>query len=137
MRYDQSYGIVPLKKEADTWFVFMVRHQSGHWTLPKGHPEGQESAIESATRELHEETGLEVVRLFFEKPMTEAYHFTSRATLIHKTVDYFIAEVTGQITLQKAELQDGKWVELARAHEVATYPQMKALLNTVLEKLET
>lgn len=135
MRKDQSYGIVPLKSIKGQWQVFLVQHQSGHWTLPKGHPEGVESALECAKRELFEETHLEVKQLLFEEPMIENYHFSSRGELVYKTVGYFIAEVKGEAKLQKEELQDGKWVALAMADVVVTYSQMKSLLNTVLKKL--
>lgn len=135
MRYDQSYGIVPLRYDGASWFVFVVRHRGGHWTLPKGHPEGVESALECAKRELFEETGLTVVKLLFEPPLVESYQFSSRGKPIHKTVHYFIAEVEGTIVIQKEELQDGRWIELARAQDIVTYAQMKTLLNSVYEKL--
>ncbi len=135
MRYDQSYGIVPLQRDGARWLVFVVRHRGGHWTLPKGHPEGTESALECAKRELFEETGLSVVKLLSEQPLIESYQFSSRGRPIHKTVHYFIAEVTGVIKIQKEELQEGKWVDLTRAGEVVTYAQMKSLLNSVIEML--
>ncbi|MBS0637706.1 MAG: NUDIX domain-containing protein [Verrucomicrobia bacterium] len=135
MRYDQSFGIVPLQKVAGRMYVFIIRHRGGHWTLPKGHPEGEETPLESAQRELFEETGLSVDRFISEEPLIESYQFSSRGKPIHKTVHYFIAEVSGAIRIQKEELQDGRWVELVRAHRFVTYAQMKTLLNTVLEKV--
>lgn len=137
MRYDQSFGIVPLKKEGDRWFVFVIRHRGGHWTLPKGHPEGDEQPIESAKRELYEETGLSLVNLLFEEPLIEAYQFSSRGKPIHKTVQYFIGEVQGAIRIQKEELQDGRWVDIIKAQEIVTYAQMKLLLKTVMEKIQS
>jgi bis(5'-nucleosidyl)-tetraphosphatase len=135
MRYDQSFGIFPLQKKGDRWYIFVIRHRGGHWTLPKGHPEGAETPIESAKRELFEETGLSVENLLFEEPLIESYQFSSRGKPIHKTVQYFIAEVAGEIRIQKEELQDGRWVDLTKAHEIVTYAQMKMLLNTVIEKV--
>lgn len=135
MRYDHSNGIVPLRKEGDRWFVFIVRHRGGHWTLPKGHPEGTETAIECAKRELFEETGLSLVNLLVEEPLIESYQFSSRGKPIHKTVHYYIAEVAGVVRIQKEELQDGRWVELAKAHLYVTYAQMKILLSVVIQKV--
>lgn len=136
MRYDLSHGVFPLQKRGNRWFIFIIRHRGGHWTLPKGHPEGTETPIEAATRELFEETGLSVVKLLFDEPLIESYQFSSRGKPILKTVNYFIAEVAGEIRIQKEELQDGRWVELAKAHEIVTYAQMKMLLNTVIEKIK-
>jgi 8-oxo-dGTP pyrophosphatase MutT (NUDIX family) len=135
MRKDRSFGIVPLRLVEGQWQVFLVQHQSGHWTLPKGHPEGTESALECAKRELFEETHLEVKKLLFEEPMTENYHFSSRGQLIYKTVGYFIAEVHGEVVLQQEELKDGRWVVLHNAQAVVTYSQMKNLLNEVIRML--
>ncbi len=137
MRYDQSYGIVPLQKEGDRWLIFVIRHRGGHWTLPKGHAEGAETALETAKRELFEETGLSLVTLLHDEPLVESYQFSSRGKPIHKTVHYFIGEVAGDICIQEEELQDGKWVELAKAHEIVTYTQMRRLLSIVIEKLNT
>ena len=135
MRYDHSNGIVPLKKEGDRWFVFIIRHRGGHWTLPKGHPEGTETDLECAKRELFEETGLSLVKLLDEEHLIESYQFSSRGKPIHKTVHYFIASVDGVVRIQKEELQDGRWVELAKAHQYVTYAQMKILLSVVMEKV--
>lgn len=135
MRKDQSYGIVPLKQIEGKWYVFLVQHQSGHWTLPKGHPEGMESALSCAMRELFEETHLEVEKILSEDSLVENYHFTSRGQLIYKSVGYYIAQVKGNEILQKEELQDGKWVALDRAPQFVTYAQMKDLLQSVEIKL--
>ncbi len=113
--------------------MFVVRHRGGHWTLPKGHPEGSETPLQAAERELFEETGLSISRLISDSPLIEAYQFSSRGKPVHKTVHYFIAEVRGFIRIQKDELQDGKWMLLDKAHEVVTYDQMKQLLQVVID----
>lgn len=117
-------------------FVFLVRHQSGHWTLPKGHPELNETALECAKRELFEETGLVVDTLLSDERLIERYQFTCRGTLIDKTVDYYLAFVSGVEKIQIEEIQEGKWLELAKARDQATYPQMKSLLYTVSQMVE-
>ncbi len=100
--------------------------------MPKGHPEGNETPLESAKRELFEETGLSVVRLFSEESLVESYEFSSRGRPIRKTVNYFVAEVAGDVRIQREELTAGKWVELPKVHDVVTYAQMKALLQKVV-----
>lgn len=136
MKYDHSYGIVPLQREGDRWLVFVIRHRGGHWTLPKGHLEGTETPLDAAKRELFEETGLTVQNMLFAEPLIESYLFSSRGKRIHKTVQYFIAEVAGEIRIQREELLDGKWVSLNKAHEFVTYDQMKMLLHTVIKQLD-
>jgi bis(5'-nucleosidyl)-tetraphosphatase len=131
MRLDQSYGVVPLQKVGSSWRIFLVRHLSGHWTLPKGHPELNELPLESAKRELFEETGLVIETLLFDEPLIERYQFSSRGTQIDKTVDYYIATVSGKVKIQIEEIIEGKWIDLKEAQHFVTYAQMKSLLHTV------
>jgi bis(5'-nucleosidyl)-tetraphosphatase len=132
-----SYGIVPLKKRQQGWAVFMICHKSGHWTLPKGHPEAKETALECAKRELYEETQLQVKTLLRDEPFREDYQFFRKEVLVEKHVLYFIAEVEGIEVLQEEEIQDGKWASLEEAPAMATYPEMQKLLKKVYTFLKT
>lgn len=131
MQEDYSFGVVPLTYIDGVWSVFLVRHQSGHWTLPKGHPEGDETPIECAKRELFEETGLSIDTLLFDAPLVEHYQFQSKKVRIHKKVEYFIATVTGEVKIQVEEIEEGCWLPLSKAFARVTYSQMRSLLETV------
>ena len=134
-RQDHSFGIIPLRRSGDQWEVFMIQHENRWWSFPKGHPEGEETPMESAQRELTEETGLVVTEFLEETPWIENYQFTWKGTLIHKQVSYFVAEVEGQISLQLDEVSDGRWVPLATSQDHATYPQAKALCARLQKRL--
>ena len=60
---DASFGVIPFKKIKGVWHVFLICHHDGHWGFPKGHPEGEETSIQAAERELFEETGLKISKL--------------------------------------------------------------------------
>ncbi|SCA63570.1 Bis(5'-nucleosyl)-tetraphosphatase [asymmetrical] [Chlamydiales bacterium SCGC AG-110-M15] len=121
------YGIIPLRKSNHAWEVFLVQLHAGHWGFPKGHPDKGESPEETAQRELAEETGFTVERLIRDEPISEHYDYVKDATERHKTVSYFIAEVTGDFVKQKAELADGKWVDLKEAEKLVTFDEAKGL----------
>ncbi len=56
-----AIGIVPLDEEGNTWLVGQYRYTLGQysWEIPEGGcPIGEESPLESAKRELLEETGI-------------------------------------------------------------------------------
>ncbi len=133
--HERSYGIVPLKKEALSWQVFLVCHQSGHWSLPKGRAEPGETALECAKRELFEETGLTVRSLLVAEPRIERYQFVRNDRLVDKIVEYFIAEVEGSFHLQLSEIKEARWEPLESAFHLVTYPQMKELLSSVARML--
>ncbi len=135
MRKDSSYGIVPLRKRGEKIELFLIRHQSGHWGFPKGHAEAGEGPEEAAARELREETGLELVRLVASNPFHESYFFTHQGEKIHKTVVYFLAEVSGEVVLESEELIDGRWLALSEAESLMTYPEGKRICREVVQFL--
>lgn len=131
---DESFGIIPVHKINKEWEVLLVQHRLGHWTFPKGHSEPGETFHQAAERELVEETGLIVTRYLSEQPFCEEYNFLSQTgESIQKKVLYFIAEVTGQIQLQVAEVVQYQWVPLAGAIEVMTFREGKKLCSQVVQ----
>lgn len=136
MKDVQCYGIIPLKIFQGQWQVLMIRHKKGnYWAFPKGHGELNEGAHEAAYRELKEETGLEVIRLLSTTPLQEHYNFVMKREQIHKTVTYFLAEVSGMLVLQKEEILDAKWVPLSQAEEEITFKESKKICRLVVSQL--
>ena len=57
MEYNEkSCGCIIIDKDR----VLLVKHNAGHWDFPKGHMEDGETEIETAIREVKEETNLDV-----------------------------------------------------------------------------
>jgi 8-oxo-dGTP pyrophosphatase MutT (NUDIX family) len=114
----------------------MVCHRNGYWwSFPKGHSEPNERPEAAATRELREETGLEVARLLGLSPLTEFYVYRRHGEPIAKRNTYFLAEVEGQLQLQDEELVDARWIALNQAETQATYPEAKAICRSVVRCL--
>ena len=132
---EKSFGIIPLKKEEGEWQVLLIKHRAGHWAFPKGHPEEGESQIETATRELNEETNLKIVDLISETSLQENYIFKKEGSLVYKTVDYFLAVVSGDVIIQEDELADYEWVDLFEAKRKITFPEGKNLCAEVEKSL--
>lgn len=139
---EESFGIIPLKQEDGAWQILLILHQGGrHWAFPKGHGNPGETPIESAIRELKEETGLDIDRLLQQEPLTERYQFRRKREIVVKTVHYFPAVVQGDLKLQEEEIRDAKWVPLNDSANQMTFREAKEmcnkmvnLLNNVLEK---
>lgn len=128
-------GIIPLQKRGGEWWLLLIQHLHGkHWSFPKGHLEGNETPWQAAERELLEETGLHTTRLLFETPLRESYFIAPRNSL--KTVDYFLAEVEGEVVLQKAEISAFCWQPLQQAASLITFPEARRLLAGVCDLLE-
>jgi 8-oxo-dGTP pyrophosphatase MutT (NUDIX family) len=128
---EYAYGIIPLQQRHGEWMVFLIQHRAGHWGFPKGHAESGETSQQTAARELEEETGLTVVSYLSETPFIENYDFFFQKKRIHKTVLYFLAEVTGKVILQEAEIQNGQWFSFSKALEQITFPEGKWMCDQV------
>lgn len=136
MRREESFGVIPLSKREGIWEVFLIQHKrSGYWGFPKGHKEAEETPLEAASRELKEETNLDLVRLLQEEPFREEYTFSIQKKKVFKQVLYFIAEVSGEVKLQKGEIHDGVWLALSEAMHKVTHQEGKSLLALVEKKL--
>ncbi|HEX2579710.1 MAG TPA: NUDIX domain-containing protein [Rhabdochlamydiaceae bacterium] len=134
---ENSYGIIPLREENGIWQVLLILHQGGrHWAFPKGHGDAGETALDSARRELKEETGLDIQELLQEIPLVEKYQFHRKREVVIKTVQYFPALVSGQIKLQAEEIRDAKWVPLKEAAYHLTFKESKDMCNKLVTFLK-
>lgn len=130
-----SFGIIPLRQTSQGWKVLLILHQKGHWSFPKGHPEPHELPLETAARELEEETGLKVKAFLQTPPLEERYVFQEKGHLITKTVAYFLAEIEGAISIQEEEVADFRWVSFEEAENLITFKEGKQLCKQIKDYL--
>lgn len=116
---------------------FLLIHQTtGHWAFPKGHPEKGESPLQSARRELFEETGIRKVQIVNDYSYTQHYLFEKQGVTVKKDVTFFIGLVEDKsVTVKEDEVQDFKWCNYTDALKRLTYEDSKELLRDVYEKL--
>jgi bis(5'-nucleosidyl)-tetraphosphatase len=133
---EASFGIIPLQQTDGIWKVLLILHKGGrHWAFPKGRSNPGETPLESARRELKEETGLDVEKLLQEEPLSEKYEFRRRGETVIKTVQYFPAVVSGHVRLQPEEIQDAKWVLLKEAVNHLTFREAKEMCRMLVRQL--
>lgn len=135
LKHEYSFGIIPLRQKEGKWEMLLIQHQAGHWAFPKGHPEKGESSHASAERELFEETGLRVQRYLMQEGLKEHYFFMFNRQRISKTVEYFVAIVSGEVQIQEDEIKDFKWVEVAEAEKFITFKEGKKMCAQVRQLL--
>lgn len=62
MLHEKSCGAIVYRKSHGNTEILLIKHvNSGHWSFPKGHVEGNETELETAQREIKEETGIDVI----------------------------------------------------------------------------
>lgn len=109
--YDRSYGVIPVYTGGSETSVLIVQHAAGHWSLPKGTPEDNETPMETATRELREETGIADAAVYEYPSFNQYYRFRRRGVLHRKTVTYFVGYVEDPaVRIPPEEISDYKWV---------------------------
>jgi bis(5'-nucleosidyl)-tetraphosphatase len=129
MIFENSYGIVPVRKNGDIWMVLLIQHSTAHyWGFPKGHADIGESPKDAAIRELKEETNLDVVKFISDSMIEEHYFFTFQGKRISKSVGYFVGEVNGDLILQDLEISGSKWILFDDAVNHLTYETDKIVL---------
>lgn len=131
-----SYGIIPLIQQQGGWKCFLVQHQKeGFWGFPKGHAEPGETSLQTAKRELFEETGLEVIKVLDEEPLIERYQYLQEGATVEKTVYFYLAMTSHSAQVDGKEIIQGQWYFLEQALEVISYQEGNQLLHRIQDRL--
>ena len=134
MAKEISCGILVIRGEGERKELLMIQSKKGgHWSYPKGHMEPGETQMETARREVWEETGLKVEPIPGETHSTE-YPLPNGNT---KEVIYFRGKYeSGEARHQETELTTLGWIPLSEAEEKVTYESDKKILRAFMESLE-
>lgn len=129
----ESSGVIPLSRDREGWKVFLIQYKGYEqfWGCPKGHLNADETHEEAASRELKEETGLEIKRFLSNEPILEEFYWVRKGERLLKRVLFYVAEVEGEISLQNEEIVDGKWFSLPEAIDKVIHSEGKETLKQV------
>ena len=124
------YGVIPLRKLEEGWQVLLVQHKQGdYWSFTTGHSEEGEEPLDTAVRELKEETGLEIDEWMGEMVLSESYAFERDGEPIEKTVFYTIAKVSGAIEIHTDDILSVDWFDINQAEDMITFEASKDVLR--------
>jgi 8-oxo-dGTP pyrophosphatase MutT (NUDIX family) len=121
--------------------VALIATRGGRrWQLPKGSREGNESSLETAIREVHEEVGLHTESQGFLQTIDYWYWDTYRKDvpeLVHKAVDFYLLRVVGGVLSDSSyEVDAVGWFRLDHALRVLTFPGEREVLEMAQSKLQ-
>jgi 8-oxo-dGTP diphosphatase len=117
--------IVPVKRDATGNRVL---------GLPKGHPEGDESPEEAATREVREETGVQAELI--ERLGNVRYHYERKGRLVFKRVAFFLFEYrSGDLADHDHEIEEARWMPLEEAARSLTYAGEREMVARALSRV--
>jgi len=129
----RSCGAVIYRKIQGRVVFLLLKHTNGnHWSLAKGHVEAGESEVQTALREIDEETGLSVK---LKPGFREAIRY-SPSEGVEKTVVFFLAKARSKHPkLQKSEILNGVWLELDDALKLISHKDTAEVLRRALKHL--
>ena len=129
-KVETSAGGVVLRTIDHVVHALVIRDPYKRWGLPKGHAEDGESPVETALREVREETGLDDLTLGPEL-VTIDWFFRAQGVQIHKFTTFFLMYSDhGQPVPERDEgITRCEWVPLERAHERISYENAREVMR--------
>ena len=105
--FEKSCGVLPYRMiNGQQEFLLVFETYSKCWSLPKGHIEAGETDVQTALRELYEETGLTAN---LDTSCTASIEY-SISNFARKQVAFYLGEVTGVPKVREGEIDKFKWV---------------------------
>lgn len=127
-KYEKSCGVIVVN---DNNQILLVKHNLGHYGFPKGHMEKGESEIETAIREVKEETNIDV-SIYEDKRYIINYD-TNYNT--NKDVIYFLGYPKNQNTIpQEKEISEALWIDIDEVSNYLEFPNIISLWNNTIIK---
>ncbi len=135
MPIEKSAGFVIFKEKDKERFYLLLHYPEGHWDFPKGHIEKGEDLLETAKRELKEETGIENVEVISGFQKTIRYFFKRGKETVLKFVTFFLAKALDSKVKLSFEHQGFKWLKFEEALNLLTFDNAKEVLRSAEEFL--
>ena len=136
MKQEISAGIIVyIKNDQGILLYLLLRSINGNWDLPKGKIEPGETLLQTAQRELLEETGLKATLLpNFQQSIhyvfSDMYH-----NAVDKTVTFFMGEACSKKVTISSEHIDHLWLTFEESIKKVTHENTRQLLELAQETL--
>ncbi len=136
---ERSAGAIVFYEGGGTREYLLLKHHKGHWDLPKGNIEPGEVPLETAKREVFEETGIRKLRFYNGFMKKIEYYYRRKNALVHKEVIFFLAESFTRKVVISDEHKGYAWLTYDEALDLATFKNTKRLIKeaeTFINKFE-
>lgn len=133
MKRELSAGGVVLRTQGGRRELAVVHPRRGVTALPKGHPDGDETLEQAATREVREESGL--VAEPVGKLGEVRYWYTLHGERVLKSVTFFLFEYrSGSTGDHDDEVVSAGWVSLEQGPALLSYKGEREMAARALER---
>lgn len=128
----RSVGIVVYCKKNERIQYLLLHHGGKYWNFPKGKCESGETEMETAFRELEEETGIQKELLFLERGFRESYRYTFRVEegkIIYKEAVFYLGKVESTQILLSHEHENFGWYAYGEARKKLFFKNSQNVLR--------
>lgn len=134
MRLEKSCGALVYRRNREQIELLLIKNRyGGHWSFPKGHVEGRETEVQTALREVKEETGLDIS---LQSGFRHAVEYFPRPN-VTKQVVYFLGEATSNdLHMQEEEISRIIWMDIHKAYHMVTFKNDKNLIWMAGKRLQ-
>ena len=109
--------------------VYLLLQNGGRWDFPKGGVEEGESELDTAMREVEEETGLKDLRFLPGFRKVIEYFYRRDGKSVHKQVVYLLASTDNESVKISFEHQGYGWFPYPEAVRKASYDNSKVTMT--------
>ncbi|MHA1695730.1 MAG: bis(5'-nucleosyl)-tetraphosphatase [Candidatus Helarchaeota archaeon] len=140
MREIKSAGMIIFRRDINDkkliWYL-LLQDSHNHWGFPKGIIEKGETIIETASREVKEEAGLDDIKVINHFLETIEYYYYSNKGKIHKTVTFFLGETKSEEIKISYEHIGFKWVNYIEALNLLSFENARLILKKAHKKINS
>lgn len=126
MKREKSCGAVIYRVEQGRRLYLVEHTPSGKTVIPKGHVEGNETEIETALREIREETNLTVA---LDTSFREVATYSPRKDCIKDVVFFLAQPLSEELIPQPGEVVSFDWLPFDAAYPLITYVPVREVLK--------
>lgn len=132
MKYEKSCGAVVIKNENNELKFLIIKQTDGYWGFPKGHVEDGETEIETAIREIKEETNIDVE---IDDNFRQIITYSPREGVMKDVVFFIGKAISFDLIIDPIELLDAKWVNFIDAKDYFKYQDTIQVYEDALKYL--
>jgi len=136
MPIEKSAGAIVFREEKGKIYYLLLHYPGAshraprdYWDFPKGHIEKGEKPVETAKREVFEETGIREIKILEGFRETIKYFFRFKGENILKFVTFFLAQTKQKKVKISFEHIGFAWLPFEKAIETLTYKNSKEILK--------
>lgn len=128
MKKEKSCGAVVINDKNE---VLLVYHNAGHISFPKGHMEANEKEVETAYREVLEETGIEIEII---DSIREVNTYNPKMNVVKDVVFFKAKPINNELKPQLEEVRKVCFLDVNKAFDLITYDSDKQILRRIIER---